>query len=67
MHAAAHTPSILPALKPDEPISLPSYMDVWFGTLQTYCQAELTYPDKDKYAAIDGIGQLAAVRLGATY
>jgi hypothetical protein len=39
----------------------------WFLTLESYCQASLTYPDKDIFKAIDGVGAEVAALTGRDY
>jgi hypothetical protein len=39
----------------------------WFNTIERYCELELTFPDKDKIKAVEGIGIQTAVILGDTY
>lgn len=39
----------------------------WLHTLTSYCQASLTFPDKDIYKALEGIGQHMANLTGDVY
>ncbi|KAL9113676.1 MAG: hypothetical protein Q9227_002121 [Pyrenula ochraceoflavens] len=39
----------------------------WLNALQSYCIASLTYPDKDVYKAIAGVGQQVAKLAGCDY
>ncbi|KAK8063032.1 hypothetical protein PG997_015129 [Apiospora hydei] len=50
-----------------EPANAISFQERWFHTLSTYTAAALTYPDKDKILAIDGIGRRLAELSNDTY
>ncbi|KAK5624914.1 hypothetical protein RRF57_000630 [Xylaria bambusicola] len=39
----------------------------WFNTLTDYCKARLTYPEKDLFAALNGVGAEFAKHIGCRY
>ncbi|KAI0405188.1 heterokaryon incompatibility protein-domain-containing protein [Xylaria palmicola] len=39
----------------------------WLSALNTYCRSKLTYPDKDLFAAIDGIGTVLCQKFGGRF
>ena len=39
----------------------------WFATMGDYCKASLTFPDKDVFKAIEGVGQCMALLMGDVY
>ncbi|KAK9415706.1 putative Heterokaryon incompatibility domain-containing protein [Seiridium unicorne] len=45
----------------------PSLVEQWLTALETYSGSSLSFPDKDIYNAIDGVGELAALLTNDTY
>ena len=39
----------------------------WLDTMTSYCKASLTYPEKDVFKALEGVGQRAAQLTGDVY
>ncbi|KAI1169098.1 heterokaryon incompatibility protein-domain-containing protein [Nemania serpens] len=44
-----------------------SYLIRWFDILEAYCGTRLSYPEKDVFAAIEGMGQEMAISLRSDY
>ncbi|KAI0100879.1 heterokaryon incompatibility protein-domain-containing protein [Nemania sp. FL0031] len=47
---------MLDSLNRSKPDTLLDINIRWMGTLETYCQSTLTYPEEDIFGALDGIG-----------